>query len=84
MLCVDLDVDREVDRYVDLDVDLVDELHGCVDDAGEGRAVRVQVPGPADPGAVVHLSGPVSGAPVRVVNILQVLSLLILELRENI
>ena len=76
MLNVDLDVDREVD--------LVDELHGCVDDAGERRAVRVQVPGPAGPGAVVHLSSPVSRAPVRGVDVLQVLPLLILELRENI
>ena len=72
MLCVDLDVDHGVD--------LVDELHGCVDDAGEGRAVRVQVPGLT----VVHLSSPVGGAPVRGVDVLQVLSLLILELRENI
>ena len=76
MLCVDLDVDHGID--------LVDELHGCVDDAGEGRAVRVQGPGPAGPGAVVHLGSPVSGAPVRGVDVLQVLSLLILELRENI
>ena len=80
MLSVDLDVHVDVDLYVDL----VDELHGCVDDAGEGRAVRVQVPGPADPGAVVHLSSPVSGAPVRGVDVLQVLPLLILELRENV
>ena len=80
MLCVDLDVHVDVDLYVDL----VDELHGGVDDAGEGRAVRVQVPGPAGPGAVVHLSSPVSGAPVRGVDVLQVLPLLILELRRNI
>ena len=73
-----------VDLDVDHGVDLVDELHGCVDDAGEGRAVRVEVPGPVDPGAVVHLGSPVSGAPVRVVDVLQVLPLLILELRENI
>ena len=72
MLCVDLDVD--------LYVDLVDELHGGVDDAGERRAVRVQVPGLG----VVHLGSPVSGAPVRGVDVLQVLPLLILELRGNI
>ena len=76
MLNVDLDVDHGVD--------LVDELHGGVDDAGKGRAVRVQVPGPAGPGAVVHLGSSVSGAPVRGVDVLQVLPLLILELRENI
>ena len=57
---------------------LVDEVHGLVDEAGQrrGRGSRLQAPG----GSLGR--GPVLGGPVTAVNVLQVLSLLVIKLKN--
>ena len=60
---------------------LVDEVHGLVDEAGQGRGrdSRLEAPG----GAALS-GGRVLRGPVTAVNVLQVLALLVIELNRII
>lgn len=60
---------------------LVDEVHGLVDEAGQGRGrdSRLEAPG----GGALS-GGRVLRGPVTAVNVLQVLSLLVIELNRII